>query len=80
MRSSRSCSDVAQPHHRVHEDREEGDDRGHQDLGLEAKTEPDHQEGRQGDLRDRLDRNDVGIQHSVDEAEEGDQRAEDERR
>ena len=71
---------MAQPHDGVHQDREEGDDRGHQDLGLEAETEPDHQERRQGDLRHRLDGNHVGVEHSVDDAEQGDQRTEDERR
>ena len=52
----------AEPDHRVDEQREERDQPGVDDLRHEPEAEPDDDEGRQRDLRERLEHHDVGIE------------------
>ncbi len=65
INSRRSCGTERTPDDRVHQDGEEDDQGGDQDLRESSRAEPDHQQRCDGDDRDGLRGDDVGGQQSL---------------
>ena len=68
--------DLADADHRRHGDREEDDERAHDDLREEAGPEPEREQRGEGEDRRRLGGDDVGRQDPLGEARTGEQVAE----
>jgi hypothetical protein len=63
---------AGEAHRRRDDDRKEADEGGESDARLAADPKPDDKEGCQGDLRDQLKDDQIGVEHVAQERRIGD--------